>query len=350
MPYPQLLLDQFPVELIFDVFTYLTASEILHSFYGFSRYLKHCIRSYQQYTVNFKSIHKREFDRICNVIRPDQIMTLTISDDEETPGQMALFFTRFPTFEQSFTRLEHLRVRNLEDFPDLSQMESLRTLTVDIVRSPPGSFENFHIQQYDNKFANIFRLSTLRTLILKKDSANIPFTFKTLPVAEHLNEFQIDLRSIDNLLFIFKRIPNVRRLTFSLNTASHDNDFMLGLDAPPPLTHLTMKVSYGLREEIRRIVQSFSMLIYLNIHIERNQIDIHQWLEGDWWQALVDEFLPQLKVFRLRVRDFSLSGIYKLRQYTKDNGNNIATEHNCSQNDRHRSLFLLRLISILHMI
>ncbi len=84
MPVPQLLLDRFPVELIFDIFTYLTAIEILHSFHDFSRYLRQCVRSYEGYKINFKAIHKREFDRICNVIRPDQIMTLTICNDEET--------------------------------------------------------------------------------------------------------------------------------------------------------------------------------------------------------------------------------------------------------------------------
>ncbi|CAF1034423.1 unnamed protein product [Adineta steineri] len=120
MPLPQLVLDQFPVELIFDVFTYLTASEILHSFHNFSQYLRQCIRSYQHYKINFQSIRKREYDWICKVIHPDQIMSLTVSDDEETPGQMDLFFSN----NQSFTRLEHLRLRNLEDFPNLLQMES----------------------------------------------------------------------------------------------------------------------------------------------------------------------------------------------------------------------------------
>lgn len=312
MPYPQLLLDRLPVELIFDVFTYLMASEILHSFYNFSQHLRQCIRSYQQYKINFKSIHKREFDRICNIIHPDQIMTLTLSDDEETPGQMALFFTRFSTFELSFIRLEHLRIRNLEEFPDLSQMKCLHTLTIDIIRWPPSSHELVQIQQFDNKFVNIFRLPTLRTLILHKESVNIGFTFKQLPIAEHLHKFKIHIRSIDNLSFIFKRVPNIQRLTISLNTVSYDNNFDSRFDVPRSLTHLTIKVSYGLRDEIRQIIQSSPMLFYLNIHIERNQTNTHPWLEGDWWQSLVDEFLPQLKIFHLRVCYISFLGICKL--------------------------------------
>ncbi|CAF4143953.1 unnamed protein product, partial [Adineta steineri] len=146
MPLPQLVLDQFPVELIFDVFTYLTASEILHSFHNFSQYLRQCIRSYQHYKINFQSIRKREYDWICKVIHPDQIMSLTVSDDEETPGQMDLFFSN----NQSFTRLEHLRLRNLEDFPNLLQMECLHTLTIDFKIRTIYSFDYNHMKRHDN--------------------------------------------------------------------------------------------------------------------------------------------------------------------------------------------------------
>jgi hypothetical protein len=301
MPVPQLLLDRLPVELIFDVFTFLTAAEILHSFHNFSRYLRKCIRSYQQYKINFKAINKREFDRICSAIRPDQIMTLTISDDEETPGQMDLFFTRFPTFDQSFTRLEHLQLLNLEEFPSWSQLECLHTLTVDFKRRPLHSFEYNLIEQCDKNLINIFRLPGLRTLILNNELLNIDFNFKILPIAEHLHKFKVHLRTIDDLPFIFKCIPNIQRLNLSLKTRAIANDFVSEFDVPRSLTHLTITLRYGLQDEIEQILQACSMLTYLNIHIERNQTDFQQWLDGDWWQFLIENFLPQLTIFRLRV-------------------------------------------------
>ena len=301
MPIPHLFLDQLPVEIIFDIFTYLSTIEILHSFYSFSRYLRQCIRSYQQYKINFTSISKNEFDRICKVIRPDQMMALTLSDDEETPGQMAIFFTRFPTFEQTFTRLEYLHIRNFAEFPSLSHMISLHTIAIDFIRWPIYSFEYAHIQQFDDKLATIFRLPTLRTLVLNRESLNIRFNVNKFFIGEHINKFQIHLRTIDNLPFIFKCVPNIQRLAISLNTTSFDNDFSSRLNVPKSLTHLTIKVSFGLRNEIQYIIQSCINLIYLNVHIERNQMDTYQWLDGDWWQSLIDEFLPQLKMFHLRV-------------------------------------------------
>ncbi|UJR16992.1 hypothetical protein I4U23_003890 [Adineta vaga] len=297
----QLLLDQFPVEIIFDVFKYFTASEILYSFYNFSRYLRQCIRSYQKYKINFTSISKNEFDQICKIIRPDQILALTLSDDEETPGQTALFFTRFPRFEQQFIRLECLHIRNFEEFPGLSQMESLHTLSIDFIHWPLYAFELVPIQQFDDKLANMFRLPTLRTLILNKESLNIRFNLKILPIAEQVHKFQFHLRTIDNFPFIFNFIPNIQKLTISLNTTSFDTDLTSKLYVPYSLTHLTIKICFGLRDEIKQIIQSCSNLIYLNIHIERNQTDSYQWFDGNWWQSLIDQFLPQLKVFRLRI-------------------------------------------------
>ncbi|CAF3886557.1 unnamed protein product, partial [Rotaria sp. Silwood1] len=300
MVVPQLLLDRLPVELIFNIFNYLTAIEILHSFYSFSQYLRQCIRKYQQYKINFQTIHKHEFDWICNVIHPDQIMTLTLSDSEETPGQMDLFFSCFATFDQSFTRLKHLRLRNPEEFPNLSQMKCLHTLTIDFKRWAIYSFDYEHIRRYDKYLANIFRLPTLRTLILNNESLNIDFNFQLLPIAEHLHTFQVHLKSIDNLPFIFKCLPNIKRLSLSLKTRSMDNNFISELNVPCSLTHLTIKLSHILRDEIGQIIQACSMLIYLNIHIERNQTNFHQWLDSDWWPLLIDKCLPQLKIFRLR--------------------------------------------------
>jgi hypothetical protein len=301
MPVSELLLDRFPVELIFNIFTYLTAIEIVDSFYSFSRYLRECIRSYEEYRINLKSIHKSKFDRICNIIRPDQIMTLTISDDEETPGQMNLFFTRFPTFENSFIRLEHLHIRNFEEFPILSRMEYLHTMTIDFERWPLYSFDYAKIREYDNKLVNIFRLPTLRTLILNNESLNVDFNFNIFPINEHLYKFKVHLRTIDNLSFIFKSIPNIQQLIISLSTISIEDDFPQESNVPLSLTHLTIMINYGFRDGIQQIVQSCSTLIYLKIHIQRNYTDLYQWLDGDWWRLLIETFLPRLKIFHLRV-------------------------------------------------
>ncbi|CAF1028053.1 unnamed protein product [Adineta ricciae] len=301
MTKPHLLLDQLPVELIFNIFTYLSTAEILHSFYSFSRYLRKCIRNYDGYKVNLKAISKRQFDRIFRAIRPDQIVTLTLCDDEETPGQMSLFFTLFPAFEQSFIRLECLHIRNFEACPILHPMNVLHTISIDFVQWPVHSFGIANIQKFDEKFASIFRLPTLRTLILNKESVNNRFNIQILPTNENITQFEIHLRTIDNLSLLFKCFPNIQRLTFSLNTTSVDDDFTSEFRIPRSLTHLTMKVSFGLRDEIKRILQSCPMLIYLNIHIEWKQTDTLQWLDADWWQSIVEEFLPRLEIFRLQV-------------------------------------------------
>ncbi|UJR11310.1 hypothetical protein I4U23_015491 [Adineta vaga] len=301
MSVPQLILDQFPVEIIFNIFHYLTANDILRSFHDFSRYLRQCIHSYDQYKINFKSISKREFDIICRVLQPEQIMSLTLSDDEETPGQIDHFFTRFPTFDQSFTRLEHLRLRNPDEFPYWSQMKCLHTLRVDFKRWPRYTFNYDQLKQFENNLVNIFRLSTLQNLTLNNESSNIDFNFHILPVAENLREFKVLIRTIDHLPTIFKCIPNLQRLQLNLKTRAIENDFISNFSAPDSLTHLTIHLKYGLRQEVEVIIQACKMLTYLNVHIEHNQKDSLEWIDSDWWQAIIEKSVSKLKVFRLKV-------------------------------------------------
>ncbi|CAF0892252.1 unnamed protein product [Adineta ricciae] len=301
MPTPHLLLDQFPVEIIFNVFSYLSASDILRSFHDFSRYLRQCIRSYDQFKVNFKSIFKRDFDFIWRVLRPDQILTLTFSDDEETPGQIDYFFTLFPAFDQTFTRLEHLQLHNPDKLPHWSQLKCLHTLTVDFKRWPRYSFDYEQLKQFENNLINTFRIPTLQTLTVNNELLNIDCNFHVLPVAEQLHQFKVLIRSIDLLPTIFKSTPNIHRLNLILKSRSIENDCMSHFDAPQSLTHLTVRVAYGLCEEIKKIIEACKSLTHLNIHVERYQKDIDQWMDGNWWVRMIGEKLCKLKVFSLKI-------------------------------------------------
>lgn len=104
-------LDQFPVELLYAVFSYLSADEILYSFLDISRYLNGVLANYHQYYVNFESILKPRFDLICQRIHRPGIIALTLSDGSETPHQSKEFFTRVPIEEFA----EHVRSLTLSD-------------------------------------------------------------------------------------------------------------------------------------------------------------------------------------------------------------------------------------------
>lgn len=132
--------DQLPAELVYSVFSYLWAHEILVAFFGVSDRVNAILLAYRTHRLNFRSIEKDRFDLICKCIRPEQVIALALSDENDTPAQSELFFSRFRI--EQFTQLQALTLQNLEypslqrTLPDVYKLKLLRTLTfIDTVRS-----------------------------------------------------------------------------------------------------------------------------------------------------------------------------------------------------------------------
>jgi hypothetical protein len=71
-------------------------------------------------------VTRKEFESVCQRIRPDQVVSLTLSDDVDTPGQVELFLSRFQI--NQFTRLRSLTL--VEVGPDF--WEPIVTKLIDL--------------------------------------------------------------------------------------------------------------------------------------------------------------------------------------------------------------------------
>ncbi|CAF2196368.1 unnamed protein product [Rotaria magnacalcarata] len=99
------LLDILPVELLYNIFTYFWAHEILFTFSNVSPCIDAALLSYASYQVNFKSILKTRFDLVCRTLQPDHIISLTLSGLDDTPKQCKIFMAHFRAEEFSKLRL-----------------------------------------------------------------------------------------------------------------------------------------------------------------------------------------------------------------------------------------------------
>ncbi len=120
------LLDILPVELIHHLLNHFSAHEILYTFTNVSSYIDDVLLKYSNYCVNFKSVTRKEFESVCQRIKPDQVVSLTLSDDEYTPGLVELFLFRFEI--NQFTRLRSLTL--VEVGPDF--WEPIMTKLIDL--------------------------------------------------------------------------------------------------------------------------------------------------------------------------------------------------------------------------
>ena len=67
-----------------------------------------------------KTISTSDFDLICSRIRPDQVTKLTIADDENKPGVVELFFSRFSI--NTFVRLRSLALIQINNDEFMNQV------------------------------------------------------------------------------------------------------------------------------------------------------------------------------------------------------------------------------------
>ena len=122
-------LDDLPVELFHNIFHHLSAYEIFYAFTNVTPYIDSLLNTYGYYRLKFKTIRRNHFDLVCQRIIPDQVIALTLSDDNDTPGLIDLFLSRFQL--DQFTRLQALKLMEIRlDCSEniISQMTPLKHL------------------------------------------------------------------------------------------------------------------------------------------------------------------------------------------------------------------------------
>ncbi|CAF1333924.1 unnamed protein product [Rotaria sp. Silwood1] len=104
-------------EILLDLFDYFNGVDLLCIFYDLNYHFNSLLyEQYRSYRFNFNSISKHNFDIICSQhlsFITDRIISLSLFDDENTPGQINLFRFYIPSFSQ-FTQLQSLYLLNIQ--------------------------------------------------------------------------------------------------------------------------------------------------------------------------------------------------------------------------------------------
>jgi hypothetical protein len=195
------LFDRLPVELLHAIFHYFSASELLFTFHNVNDYINATLRSYTNYQLNFKSISMSRFRHICRHVQPGQVVSLTLSDADDTTGQSELFFSHFRI--EQFIRLRSLTLIEIEFtslksiFANLHKLRQLRAFSFDdqSIRYPYPS-RGKSVSSYLNKL-NKSVLSQLNCLHLNNGTM---LTYISFP---HLRHLKLEECSEDELETIF---------------------------------------------------------------------------------------------------------------------------------------------------
>ncbi|CAF0963154.1 unnamed protein product [Rotaria sordida] len=126
-------LDTLPVELLNHILNFLDTNTILLSFRYVCKRFYIIANAYNQYKLNLNSCRKNNFYHFCRIINPLNIISLILSDDDKTPGQISLFLSFFNL--KQFIYLHSLTLLEIDDknlniiLKDLSHL-LLKSLTI----------------------------------------------------------------------------------------------------------------------------------------------------------------------------------------------------------------------------
>ena len=307
------LLDLFPVEILHILFTYLCTHEVLLSLTGISDYIDGILEDYSMWRFDFRSIRKDYFDSICRRIQPEKVISLTLSDENDTPGQSELFFSRFQI--EQFTRLQSLTLVKIEVesikniFSNLSKLEQLRSLSFEsdsiISKYPPscdGIFQGRHRQWYS------IVLDSYRQILPNLTRLRLSHVYNLIDIPLlQLRYLKLTRCSHDELRQVIQSAPHLQSLSVGLELDQPNLKITI---ASSQLTRLRLTIqSEYLHVSMKQMEQFLPNLPHLK-HLElilRGTTDL---IDGYRWQTLtcslttfnfkfeVESNLPSIDSFR----------------------------------------------------
>ena len=238
-------LDSLPIELLHILFSYFAAYEIIHSFSNVSDYANAALHSYLAYQWNFQSIRKSHFHLICLHIRPEQVQSLVLSDDDDTPGQSVLFLSQFQI--ERFTQLRSLRLIRLEIesvkriLSKLSQLKQLRSFSFDskTIRYPDLPYRIYNQIECDILVVNAYKqvLPQLNQLHLNSGKQ------LTSVSLSNLHRLKLETCTFHQLQIIFQSTPRLQSLSVSMQRDKSNFDTVSTSSSLTRL-HLTILGNY----------------------------------------------------------------------------------------------------------
>ena len=287
-----------PVEVFYKILNHLNTSEIFHSLYNVCQRVNAFLISYNRYELDFSSISRSNFDIVCNSIRPQNIISLILSDDNQTPGQIGLFLSL--TDSQELNRLRSLTLLQIETrhlivFLQHVSVHNLISLTV---KWRGGSRFHSNATQILTLLSSAISQPNLRYL----DLTLWIYEIKNLswPTGCTLQYLRIDGCSFSEYCLILRHSPHLKTIVLS-NCSMYDidNTFLSSSFVRPSydqLLSLTMENIGNIRMTMLKSFLSVTpSLVYLKLvgngHIHENAFD------GSRWKHFIRQHLCLLDKF-----------------------------------------------------
>ncbi|CAF1352298.1 unnamed protein product [Rotaria sp. Silwood1] len=227
----------------------------------------------------------------------NQVINLSLFDDDNTPKQIDLFFS----YIQSFSQFTYLRTLSLAT---ICSYEILIKVIHECQYLSNHNYFLFYFScqncQIDFQFI-IDTIWSLPKLIYCRFGLHIdeqqifctPTKISSTLKCAHMCGYTLKWNQINQL---FECTPCLERLSISITSTDDDDDYRLF----PVLTLIDLKVNICHRSNPLKIItllQNIPNLRCLNVDLLSNLLNGHQ------WEQIIRNYLPKLKVLRLSMRN-----------------------------------------------
>jgi hypothetical protein len=285
-----------PNEIILDIFEYLDAIHLLRGFYDLNSRLNQLLKiSFKSYHLDFRSVSKYNFNNVCQQYLPliiNKIVSLHLSDDDETPNLPTIFLSHHFTLNQ-FTHLQSLSLCSIRSLEILNQiiLQCHHLTHLRLIQCFFNSEENDLIN-------NIWSLPKLIDCQIDNiKSKGICFS-KLVNVSSSIKYLSIKNITCDfrYLSYVFQQTPCLRRLSATITCTEKNSKLETTV---PLLTTLTLSFHGSIPTLINLFEQIFNIR-YLTLRTS------YLVFNGNEWKNILINYLPNLKQFQFKM-DFQLS-------------------------------------------
>jgi hypothetical protein len=286
-------LHTLPVELIYRISDYLDTRTILFSLRYVCTRLRTITNTYQRFKLDLRSIAKSHFYQACQLIRPEHVISLTLSDDDETPGQVELFLSLLNIHQ--FIRLRSLAVFVTDDdslHRILHHTIQCSIISLSIERSRPSNHGSSTLHLLSAAMAR----STLRTFTC---TSNLLFSDSfQWPTESHVEHLTLDHCTRKEFCVILRHLPYLRTIVLnSFNLDIHD-DYKDLSAVYPQLISLTLRHLFLSMDQIESLLRLTPSLVHLRLEGSADDDVFH----ADRWETLIRTTLPSLDRFEFCFR------------------------------------------------
>ncbi|CAF1933044.1 unnamed protein product [Rotaria magnacalcarata] len=279
-------LDTLPAELLYQLLDLLPCENILISVANVCRRFRSIAHAYDRYDIDLRSISKPTFHKICRSIRPVKVISLTLSDDEKTPGQIGLFLSVFHI--KLFRRLRHLTLINVaaKDLMTISsqcQLNSLISFTMDA--------RGQHIISPLKMITRAIALPSLCKLSLT--SIGCIFDRISWPTDCLLQNLKIQTCTCQQFLTLLSRLPHLKTLDIALYEFRSTDARSTTIHRS--LTSLTMSIGHTHITSLDSLLLLTPSLVNLKLII--NSCDAEFLSQCFSWEEFIQHRLTELQKF-----------------------------------------------------